>query len=151
MAFTTGTWLADLILKHLDALAKHLADSAAQRSAVYRNLAPDERLDGFRGFLQTLAETFRQNDLTPVRTYLEHITNDRLRRGVNAADIIALTVEGRDRIAALVEQESAGNQELATAALRQVQGIGNSVTLILSEINLRRLSTRPLQKPPGQP
>jgi hypothetical protein len=144
-----GTWLSQLVLTHLDALAQEMATEARRTMPMYRAMEPEVVQPLFVALYQVLAQSFAVGDIAPLRAYLERVTADRIRDGASADGFIKLAALSQQGITRLIEQESAQNPERATDALRMAQTVNNNARLILSEINLRlinrRAGTRPLQ------
>lgn len=143
MGTESGAWLADLLARHEDSLVAQTSAAALRQSPVYSTLSEAEREAGFRNFYRALARTFAQNAIDPVRTYLQAIAADRLRRGATAGDLIQIMGVAREAMRALIEQETGDNPAQRREATRQMETVQNTVNMILSEVNLRLVAHPP--------
>jgi hypothetical protein len=144
-----GTWLSQLVLTHVDALAEEMATEARRTMPIYRAMDPEVVHPLFVALYQVLAQSFAMGDTAPLRAYLERVTADRIRDGASADGFIKLAELSHQGLTRLIQQELPQNPERAADAVRVAQNMNNNARLILSEINLRlinrRAGTRPLQ------
>ncbi|HMA36473.1 MAG TPA: hypothetical protein VKY74_18595 [Chloroflexia bacterium] len=147
METPTGTWLAELILSHLDELAATLGEAARRDIPLYRAMEPAVVHPLFAALYQVLAQTLAAGDMAPMRTYLQHVTVSRIRDGAAAASFIKLAEISDATVDRLVQRELPHDPAFAAEALRQVHTVSQNVRLILSEINLQLLSQRPPSSP----
>jgi hypothetical protein len=144
-----GTWLSQLVLTHVDALAEEMATEARRTMPIYRAMDPEVVHPLFVALYQVLAQSFAMGDTAPLRAYLERVTADRIRDGASADGFIKLAELSHQGLTRLIQQELPQNPERAADAVRIAQNMNNNARLILSEINLRlinrRAGTRPLQ------
>src|SRR4051812_20017740 len=87
---SVGPELAALVRAHLEDLATHLAEAARRQIPMYRNMDDATAKMLFTALYQVLAETFAADDVGPMRIYLQRVTGDRIRDGVQAAAFIRL-------------------------------------------------------------
>jgi hypothetical protein len=143
-----GPELAALVRAHLDELAAHLAEAARRQIALYRNMDDVTAKTLFTALYQVLAQTFEAGDISPMRMYLQRVTADRIRDGVQAAAFIRLAELSEEFLGGLIMREWAAHPQKLAEGLRREQAINSSVRLILSEINLQLLA-RPDTPPRG--
>ena len=144
-----GTWLSQLVLTHLDELAREMATEARRTMPIYRAMDPEVVHPLFVALYQVLAQSFAAGDIAPLRFYLERVTADRMRDGASADGFIKLADLSHQGITRLIRQAAAGDPARIADAMRIEQSVNSNARLMLSEINLRlinrRAGTRPLQ------
>ncbi len=135
-------WLAALIRRHQAALAAELA-AVAQQTIPFYHRTPHATLEAsFARFYAALA-TAAAGDLDPLRSYLTTVVAVRLAAGVEAQQFIALAQLTTGGVRGLIEAERATQPDHASLATQQFTGLLMTIRLILSEVNLRRLTQPP--------
>ena len=142
-----GTWLSQLVLAHLDELAREMGTEARRTMPIYRAMEPEVVHPLFVALYQVLAQSFAVGDIAPLRAYLERVTADRIRDGASADGFIKLAELSQQGIVRLIRQELPQDPERAADAIRMAQNVNNNARLMLSEINLRLLNRRPGTRP----
>ena len=138
--------LPQLILNHCAQLTHRTAEQARAQVPWYRNLAPDALDRMFTGDYQRLAQTLQTNDMVALRTYVEQTGQERLQMGAPAESLIAVATLMEENVRRLIDMELATNPMIARDATRRVQSTIRNIRMILSGLNLRRLTTD--QHPP---
>lgn len=138
-----GIWLSDLILRHLDELAAGLTDDARRQIAPYRTMEREVVHTLFVALYRVVAQSFAQEDVTPLRTYLEHVVAGRMRDGASGAGLIQLAGKSQARVLALIERETAADPARRAAAVPVFQAFDDEVRRTLRTLQAR-LQTHPL-------
>jgi hypothetical protein len=145
----TRTWLANLLLAHIDELATRLADASRRDIPLYAAMDPAVVHQLYVQLYRVIAQSFAEASITPMRTHLTQVTATRMRDGAAAVAIIMLAAISRDEMQRFIDREAAGDPVRAAEATRLATTLNNNVRLIMSEINLRLLSENPPPKPRG--
>ena len=137
-------WLADLILAHLSQLTAQ-ATAHARAQVPWYQAQPEARIHNLlAGDYRALAVALRANDIPGLRVHVERVTQDCIRSGAPAIELIQVAelVEAEVRI--LIEADLTENSALAADAMRRMQTLTKNIRMIISAINLRLLTNLPL-------
>jgi hypothetical protein len=140
---TTGVWIADLIRTHQEQLADQLAGATQQHLPFYAAWERAALARGIGRYFGALAEVFAAADVTPMRTYMEDVTAQRIRQGAGGMDYIWMLQQSEASVLALIAKGAAEHTATPGArtseANRTVRAVHRSIGLVISEINLRVL------------
>jgi hypothetical protein len=133
--------LTQLILQHCPQLTTRTMEQACAQVAWFRTLAPTTLERMFTEDYQQLAQMLQTNDVGMLRTYIEQTGQARLQMGAPAESLIAAAVLMEENLRRLIDAELAPYPLAARDATRRVQTAIRNVRMILSGLNLRRLTS----------
>lgn len=133
--------LTQLILGHSTQLATRTVEQAWAQVPWYRTLSPATLDRMFLSDYQQLAEMLQTNDVMALRTYIEQTGQERLQMGAPAESLIAVAALMEENLRRLIEDDLKAHPVVAREATRRVQTIIRNIRMILSGLNLRRLTS----------
>ncbi len=132
--------LPQLILQHTPVLARRTAAQACAQMPWYRSQAPNLLDHMFARDYQQLAQMLQSADVATLRTYIEQSGEERLQMGASAESLIAVAALMEENVRRLIDTELSGSPTVAKDATRRVQAAIRNIRMILSGLNLRRLT-----------
>jgi len=133
--------LSQLILRHGPQLTHRTVEQACAQVPWFRSLSPDLLDRMFTGDYQRLAQMLQSNDVATLRTYIEQTGEERLEMGAPAESLIATAALMEENVRRLIDTELAPYPNVARDATRRVQAAIRNIRMILSGLNLRRLTS----------
>ena len=133
--------LTQLILQHCAQLTNRTGEQACAQVPWFRTLAPDALERMFTEDYQQLARMLQTNDVGMLRTYIEQAGQARLQMGAPAESLIAAAALMEENLRRLIDAELVAYPPAAKDATRRVQMATRNVRMILSGLNLRRLTS----------
>jgi hypothetical protein len=132
-----GRWLADLIEHNIDSLVAHLIATARAVSPQYQQIPDEVLVPSTTSFYRNLIQAFTAGKLDPARPYLEGLVRARVAQGVTTDDLHRLIAAARADLRDLIAREGGHDRRWNTEVTGQMEGLLNSLRMILSEMDMR--------------